>query len=230
MTGKLVLTDPITGFSKTINGGTANSDTDFDLPDNGGALLTKGEMGVNDGAPIFACRAWATWSETVAGTFNGGASTVSRTAGQTTATITTASPHKLKTGNYVYALTGVVAGLYMVTVLNETSFTITTVATTVLSAVAITFQFYNLLGAGNINSVCKAGTGLPVINFTVAMPNTGYAVTGNTTSGNGANGLSIKTVTDYSGALEIYTVNACKLVTGSTTIVDATLATAVVYG
>ena len=65
----------------------------------------------------------------------GGACTVDRVASSTTATVTCQFPHKLVTGNTITVLTGVAIGDYVVTVLTDTTFTITTVATT-----AIVFQ------------------------------------------------------------------------------------------
>jgi hypothetical protein len=70
----------------------------------------------------------------------GGKSTVSRTSGSTTATITCTSPHGLTTGDKITVISGVVTGDYTVTVLTTTTFTITTVATTVLSSVDFIFS------------------------------------------------------------------------------------------
>lgn len=129
-------------------------------------------------APVYGCRAWVNFDGTAAGTFAGGASTVTRTAGSTTATVTTTTAHNLTTGNSVYAASGVVAGAYTVTVLTSTTFTITTAATTALSAVAITFNFANIRASGNINSVAKNATGNYTVNFTAAMPDANYCLTG----------------------------------------------------
>ena len=73
----------------------------------------------------------------------GGLCTVDRAAASTTATITTQFPHKLVTGNTITVLTGVVAGDYVVTVLTDTTFTITTVATTALVLVKFVFSCLN---------------------------------------------------------------------------------------
>lgn len=123
------------------------------------------------------CKARVTFDGTVAGTFAGGASTVSRTAGSTTATITTTSPHGLITGNTVAALTGVAAGSYTVTVLTANTFNITTAATTALSAVTITFNFATIRGSSGVGSVAKNGTGDYTINFSPAAPNANYSYT-----------------------------------------------------
>ena len=131
--------------------------------------------GYGSAAPVYGCRAWVNFDGTAAGTFAGGASTVTRTAGSTTATITTTTAHNLTTGNSVYAASGVVAGAYTVTVLTSTTFTITTVATTALSAVAITFNFANIRASGNVNSVVKNTTGDYTVNFTTALADANYA-------------------------------------------------------
>ena len=140
------------------------------------------------------CRAWVNFDGTTAGTFAGGTSTVTRVAGSTTATVTTTTAHGLVSGNYVYAATGVVAGSYMVTVLSSTTFAITTVATTALTAASITFNFANIRAAGNVNSVAKNGTGDYTLNFTNLMPDANYALSGmNTGAGSVTNAVLIKT-------------------------------------
>ena len=152
-------------------GGTASS------ANTSGLTLGTSNMAVPDGsAPLYSCRAWVNFNGTAAGTFAGGASTVTRVAGSTTATITTTTAHGLITGNYVYALTGVVAGSYVVTVLTATTFTITTVATTALTAVSITFAVNSIRGSGNVSSVADNGVGDYTVNFTVVMPDINYAV------------------------------------------------------
>ena len=70
----------------------------------------------------------------------GGLSTVTRVGGTTLATITCTSAHKLVTGNTITVISGVLAGNYTVTVLSTTTFTITTVATTALSAINFIFS------------------------------------------------------------------------------------------
>lgn len=141
---------------------------------------SSGNFAFNSGygsvAPVFGCRAWVNFNGTAAGTFAGGASTVTRIAGSTTATITTTTAHGLTTGNSVYAASGVVAGTYTVTVLTSTTFTITTAATTALNAVAITFNFANIRASGNVNSVAKNAAGDYTVNFTTALPDANYVV------------------------------------------------------
>ena len=158
----------------------------------GKTSYVRGSIGSNSDTalPEYQCRAWVNFDFTTAGTFAGGASTVSRTGGSTTATITTTTAHLLTTGNHIQALTGVVAGDYVVTVLTATTFTITTVATTLLSAVAITFDFRLVRASGNINSVTNVSAGIGWVNISTAMPDANYSATlaagGDTTTGSNA--------------------------------------------
>ena len=125
-----------------------------------------------------AVKAWVNFNGTVNSTWAGGTSTVSRTAGSTTATITTTTAHGLTSGNVVYALTGVVAGSYTVTVLTSTTFTITTVATTVLTAASITFAVNAIRASYNVSSITDNGVGTYAINFTNALSDTNYSIVG----------------------------------------------------
>jgi hypothetical protein len=129
--------------------------------------------------PITNCpttaRAWVNFNGTAgSGAWAGGASTVTRSAGSTTATVTTTNPHGLTTGQTVYAASGVVAGTYVVTVLTTTTFTITTVATTALSAAAITFNVSAIRSSYNVSSVTKLGVGDYQIGFQTPMADANY--------------------------------------------------------
>jgi hypothetical protein len=140
-----------------------------------------GDLKFNSGygsvAVAYGCRAWANIDGVNTGTFAGGTSTVTRVAGSTTATVTTTTAHGLITGNFVYAASGVVAGLYTVTKISDTSFSFITVATTALTAASITFTVSPIRGAGNISSVARSGTGQYAVNFAIAMPDANYSVT-----------------------------------------------------
>jgi hypothetical protein len=138
--------------------------------------VTTAKLGTNEASGL--AKAWVNFDGVTAGTFAGGTSTVSRTAGSTTATVTTTNAHGLITGNAVWALTGVVAGAYTVTVLTTTTFTITTVATTVLTAASITFQVATIRAGYNVSSVAKNGAGDYTVNFATAMPDVNYAAVG----------------------------------------------------
>lgn len=136
------------------------------------------DSGYGSSAPAYGCRAWVNFDGSAAGTFAGGTSTVSRTAGSTTATVTTTTAHGLITGNTVQALTGVAAGVYPVTVLTSTTFNITTAATTVLTAASITFAVSSIRASGNVSSVADNATGDYTVNFATAMVDANYSVTG----------------------------------------------------
>jgi len=125
-------------------------------------------------APSYSARAWVNFDGTLSTPFAGGASTVTRLVGSTTATVTTTNNHNLTTGNSVWALSGVVAGSYTVTVTGLKTFTITTVATTALTNVAITFAFSPIRASGNVSSVTRNGTGDYTVNFATAMPDANY--------------------------------------------------------
>ena len=157
--------------------------------DSSGQLKTQ----VTNGSAIidtYGCRAWVNFDGTAAGTFAGGSSTVTRNVGTTTCTVTTTNAHGLITGNVVYnnAITGLVAGVRTVTVTNSTTFTFTSTETTSIAAASITFAFANIRAAGNVNSVADIGVGNYYINFTTAMPDSNYSVSG---SAQGAAGTSI---------------------------------------
>lgn len=139
----------------------------------------------------FACRAWVNFQGNASGAFTGGTSTVSRTAGSTTATVTTTTNHGLLTGNTVSVLTGVVAGAYVVTVTSNTTFTITTVATTVLTNAAITFAVNLIRASGNVSSIADNGVGRFVVNFISAMPDTNFATVNDTGSGADPGGTAV---------------------------------------
>jgi hypothetical protein len=135
--------------------------------------VTTAKLGSGEASGL--CKAWVNFNGTAAGTFAGGASTVTRVASSTTATVTTTSNHGLITGNTVYALTGVVAGVYTVTVLTSTTFTITTAATTALTNASITFAVNSIRASFNVSSITDNGTGDYTVNFTTALADANYA-------------------------------------------------------
>lgn len=166
----------------------------------------------NIGLPIYACRAFVNFDGTSAGTFAGGASTVTRVTGQTLCTVTTASAHGLSTGHHVQALSGVVAGDYIITVVNANTFTFNTVATTALTAVAITFDFRLIRNSGNVNSVTQVSTGLYWVNITLALPDANYGVftTGGGDSATSNNGYLTLGATASAGT-QVQTANTLQL-------------------
>jgi hypothetical protein len=156
------------------NTGTSGS---FDISNNGPISFNSVPLGIVTGsAPIYGARAWVSFNGTVAGVFAGGGSTVTRLVGQTLCTVTTAAPHGLSTNNRVYAATGVVTGVYIITKVTNNSFTFTTAATTALTSVSITFNTRSINGAGNINSISYAGTGVYYVNMSIPLESANYAV------------------------------------------------------
>jgi hypothetical protein len=140
-------------------------------------------------APSYAARAWVNFDGSAAGTFAGGTSTVTRVAGSTTATVTTTNDHGLITGNNVNALTGVAAGLYAVTVTGARTFTITTVATTALTAASITFAENSIRASGNVSSVVDNGVGDYTVNFSTSMADANYGFALSCQGASGVNSL-----------------------------------------
>jgi hypothetical protein len=186
----------VTGTVATANGGTGLTATPANgqIPIGNGtgytlSTLTAGTgvtisnssgavtINASTAAGITTAKAWVNFNGATAGTWAGGASTVTRVSGSTTATVTTTSNHNLITGNGIYALTGVVAGIYIVTVVNATTFTIQTVATTTLSAVSITFQISAIRASYNISSVTKNAVGDFTVNFATALADANYSAT-----------------------------------------------------
>ena len=95
----------------------------------------------------------------------GGMCTVDRLAGSTTATITCQFPHQLVTGNTITVLSGVVAGDYVVTVLTNTTFTITTVATTLIDFDKFVFSSVNTASKFAVGYKYEASAQLPAFYF-----------------------------------------------------------------
>ena len=101
----------------------------------------------------------------------GGACTVERTGGSTTATVTCQFPHKLVTGNTITVLAGVVPGNYVVTVLTDKTFTITTVATTAIVFQKFIFSCANTTSKFALGYKYEATAELPAFYFVKAEGN-----------------------------------------------------------
>jgi len=186
-------------------------------------IVTAAKLGTNEQKQI--AKVWVNFDGTTAGTWAGGASTVTRTAGSTTATVTTTNPHGLVTNNTVYAQTGVAAGSYVVTVLTPTTFTITTAATTALSAVAITFAVLNIRSSLNVANVMKIGNGgTYAVNMSVAQPDSVFCVVATCFYGAGT--------ADFTAQVTSKTNSSFTVRVGSDTLNgnDATEVSAVVFG
>lgn len=96
----------------------------------------------------------------------GGKCTVDRLAGSTTATITCQFSHRLTTGNTITVLTGVAVGDYVVTVLTNTTFTITTAATTLIDFDKFVFTCVNTASKFALGYKYEALAQLPAFYFT----------------------------------------------------------------
>ena len=183
--------------ARTINGIAFDGTADITVPASGSS----------------SAKAWVNFDGTTSGTWAGGASTVTRVVGSTTATITTTNAHGLTTGNSVYVLTGVVAGSYTVTVLTSNTFTITTVATTALTAAPITFQGSTIRSQYNVSSITKNGTGDFTMNFAAPMTDVLYSVIGSCSQDTAfTNAIGIHSV-----SLSITTGGVRLLLTGAAT-------------
>ena len=212
----------------TINGsGTVTGISAGGLPDDcittadiAANAVTTAKLGTNEASGL--AKAWVNFDGVTAGTFAGGTSTVSRTAGSTTATVTTTNAHGLITGNSVWALTGVVAGAYTVTVLTTTTFTITTVATTVLTAASITFQVATIRASYNVSSVAKNGTGDYTVNFATAMADANYSVVMGSTRESVGQIDHIVALTDTAARFQRWD-NSTGTITSNATIFTATV-------
>lgn len=153
----------------------------------GDDLSVLGNMSFNSGygssAPAYGCRAWANFTvstpETTTNPF-GGTATVSRTSGSTTAVVTTTNDHGLRVGHKIYAASGVQPAAYVITDVPTTkTFEFTTVATTVLSGAAITFNWRTITASANVHSVSELATDRFGINLNTTMPDANYAVIAN---------------------------------------------------
>jgi hypothetical protein len=129
-------------------------------------------------------KAWVKINTNVAGTFAGGASTGSRTAGSTTITITTTNNHNLIVGHKVYLsnLGGYVSPQFFTVASVPTlkTFTFVSGASTVIPSSTATFYFVKILSSYNVNSVAapSAGSAQSAVNFSTPMPDTNYLVMG----------------------------------------------------
>jgi hypothetical protein len=139
--------------------------------------------------PITNCpttaKAWVNFNGLTAGTFTGGASTISRTAGSTTATITTTNDHGLTGGVLYVSATGLVTGYYGISsIVSSKVFTILTGASTAISSAAATIAVSPIRSQYNVSSISKAAAGDYWINFRTPCADANYAVsvTGSATS------------------------------------------------
>lgn len=130
-------------------------------------------------APIFGCRAWVSFD----GTFTAVTSNSYSRSG-TTVTVTKTS-HGLSTGNRLAISAATDSGLNTanattasaeITVTDANTFTFQTASTGTASG-TLTYA-RGIRGAGNVSSVERTATGVYLITFTTAMPDTNYALAG----------------------------------------------------
>lgn len=126
----------------------------------------------------YLCRAWVNFD----GTSSNLTGTYSRTGTTITVSITS---HGLTTGQSVYLdfTTGTATdGIYIVTVVNANSYTVTDTVSGSTSGNVTQFRY--IRASGNVSSITDNGTGEYSINFTTAMPDANYSciITTNTTS------------------------------------------------
>lgn len=148
---------------------------------NGSIKFNGIPLGVQAGtAPIYGARAWA--SVDGLGTTQITGSAV-RVAASTTVTISKAS-HGFSTGDRAYFLftaTNILDGVYAVTYVDSSTFTVTTVVTTAAASANVTWWDVPVLSSNsNISSIKGSLSGDPTgayfVNFKIPMPNANYAV------------------------------------------------------
>ena len=118
-------------------------------------------------APIFAARAWVSFDATVTANIVG---TASRGSGSTTVTIALVN-HGLLTGHKVFIdfTSIIVDGAYVVTKVNDDTFTITTAASTPASGISATVSKLTIRSSGNVSCVSRSSAGNFLVNFTSFM-------------------------------------------------------------
>ena len=185
--------------------GTASPTTTLDVSGN---ATISGTLSLNAGygsaVPIFGCRAWANINGGSAGittTFPGGlTATATRASLSNTCTITTSGAHGMTSNQVVVASTAGVLDAsavgYPITVTGSNTFTITTTATTALSAVSVTFNWQTMRASGNIHSIARVATGHYVVNINTAMPDTNYIFSGTGTRIDASEAAAICVVAD----------------------------------
>lgn len=126
-------------------------------------------------APVYGVRAWVNFNGTATTNATG---TYSRTSGSTTAVVSI-TDHGLITGHHVQLdfASGTADGIYIVTKVDNNTFTITTTETTAQSSVVVSFGKITIISNGNVSNVIRVGTGRYMINFLTALPSANYAFT-----------------------------------------------------
>lgn len=163
------------------------------------SILPRGFVGFN-GTLAAVTTAW-----------QGGTCTATRVSGSSTATITTSTPHGLVTGHALVTNNGAIgtAGTtYLVTVTGANTFTVTTAATSAVSAASITFRFYPTRASRGVHSVpASPSGGYGGVNFASDLGDGNYAVIGSTGSLSGFSSFTAGVFVNVQAAarLEWYT-------------------------
>ena len=130
---------------------------------------------VSGTAPLYMCRAWVN--------FNGSANTnLTGTYSQSGTTVTvTATAHGYIVGSIINADitsgTGV-DGIYTVTAVTDANTFTYTAGTSLTTSGNVTLLRNTIRASGNVSSITDNGVGDYTVNFTTAMPDANYAVTG----------------------------------------------------
>jgi len=177
---------------------------------------SAGNLEFNSGygsvATAYGCRAWVN--------FNGAANTnLSGTYSQSGTTVTvTATAHGLISGNVVYSDitsgTGVDGTYTVATVTDANTFTYTA-GTSLTTSGNVTLRRSTIRASANVSSVADNSTGDYTINFSVAMPDENYSLTGacgaqSVSTGAGNYSLGIPGISSF------FTANGVKIQTWST--------------
>ena len=118
----------------------------------------------------YLCRAWVNFD----GTSSNLTGTYSRTGTTITVSITS---HGLSNGQSVYldfTTGGGTDGIYIVTVVNANSYTVTDTVSGSTSGNVTQFRY--IRASGNVSSITDNGIGDYTVNFTTALPDTNYSV------------------------------------------------------
>jgi hypothetical protein len=162
--------------------------------------------GYGSAAIAYGCRAWVN--------FQGNANTsLSGTYSQSGTTVTvTATAHGLSQGNAVYAdiTTGTgVDGVYTVATVTDANTFTYTAGTSLTTSGNITLTRNTIRASGNVSSIADIATGEYIINFTTAMPDANYSVSG---CQGGGNNYALRTMEDFTARtaslVRVYCVNA----------------------
>lgn len=141
-------------------------------------LQVREAFSANNDAPVYACRAWATFNgSTVSSSISG---TYTRVVG-TTETVCIATAHGFISGNQAFVdftSGGASDNSYIITVVDPNTFKINTVSTSSIIAGDFTLPRCPVLASGNINNVSRISLATYHVNFSVGMQDENYSIAG----------------------------------------------------